>query len=254
MASLAGNTDGMTTQSRQPPNPRPLILLTRPLAQSQRFAEQVRAAVGPVEILISPVLAIRPLPVAPPQGDFGALILTSQNAAVIAAALGFPLPRQAYCVGDRTAEAARQAGFTAIRIGGDAAGLIKALLDIRPTGRLLHLHGVETRGDVAQGLTSAGIETVSLPIYDQVALVLSVTARQALDKASLVILPVFSPRTAQIIAGQGPFQATIRVVALSQAVAVAAQALNPDRLEIAESPDAVGMQAALRGILRHPCP
>ena len=251
---MAGNTDGMTTQSRQPPNPQPLILLTRPLEQSQRFAARIRADIGPMEIVISPALAICPLPVTAPLGDFSAVILTSQHAAVIATGLGFPLPKQAFCVGDRTAESARQAGFTATSLGGDAAGLISGLQDIRPAGRLLHLHGVETRGAVAQNLTQAGIETVSLPIYDQVALALSAAARQALDSQQQVVLPLFSPRTARIIAEQGPFHASVCVVAVSRAVADAAQSLNPYRLEIAESPDAAGMQSALRRILRHTRP
>lgn len=252
MASLAGNTDGMTTQSRQPPHPRPLILLTRPLAQSQRFAAEIGAAFGQVEILISPALDIRPLGVNAPKGEFGALILTSQNGATLAGALGFPLPRRAYCVGDRTAEAARLAGFDATSVGGDAASLIKALLEIRPPGQLLHLHGVETRGEIAETLTKAGINTLSMPIYDQAALPLSDIAGQVMGGGQPVILPLFSPRTAQIIADQGQFYAPLMVVALSRAVANAALALNPNRLEIAQSPDAVGMLAALGGILRYP--
>jgi uroporphyrinogen-III synthase len=237
----------MTAQSRLP-----VILLTRPLTQSQRFAGRITGAFGPQTTLISPAMEIRALDVAAPMGDFSDLVLTSQNAAGIAARLEFPLPRHAYCVGEQTAEAARQAGFSATALGGDAAGLITALQVARPKGRLLHLHGRETRGDVAKELTKAGIETVSVVIYDQTALPLSSIALQALAGEDPVILPVFSPRTATILAAQGPFHAPLHVVAISDAVARTAIALNPDRLEVAQSPDAGAMLDALGGILRHP--
>jgi uroporphyrinogen-III synthase len=237
----------MTAQSRPP-----LILLTRPLTQSQHFADQITAAFGPHPVLISPAMAIRALDVARASGDFSDVVLTSQNAPGFAARLGFPMPRHAFCVGDRTAEAARQAGFTTTALGGDAAGLIAALQAAPPQGTLLHLHGRETRGDVAASLTAAGIETISLAIYDQIALPLSKAALQALAGKHPVILPIFSPRTATILAAQGPFAAPLHIVAISDAVAKAAAALTPHRLEIAQSPDAGAMLDALGGILRHP--
>lgn len=256
---MAGNTDAMIPQSHRTlahrtPAQNPLILLTRPREQSLRFAGQITEAFGPWDILISPVLAIQPLAVSPLEGSFSDLILTSLNGADQAGGLGFPLPRHAFCVGERTAHAARQAGFTATTVGSDAESLIAALLRMRPAGRLLHLHGVETRGAVADRLTEGGIPTLSLAIYDQVARPLTDDARRALDGARPVILPVFSPRTARIIAEQGPFTAPLQVVALSAAVAAALRPLSPDRLEIAQSPDAAGMLDAMGGILRHPRP
>jgi uroporphyrinogen-III synthase len=96
-----------------------------------------------------------------------------------------------------------------------------------PNGRLLHLHGADTRGDVAERLVSAGIETVSLTIYRQDPELLTPEAAALLASAGPVILPLFSPRSATLFRRAMPLnsQASLHIVAMSAAVAEAARAI-----------------------------
>jgi uroporphyrinogen-III synthase len=81
---------------------------------------------------------------------------------------------------------------------------------------------------------------------------LTAQARQVLGAHDPVIVPVFSPRSAKILCDQGPFSAPIHAVAMSEATGQPLRILGIARLEIAQTPDAVGMLDALGGILRHP--
>ena len=181
-----------------PQSRRPAFLLTRPEALGQSFAASLRAELGPdLRIVTSPLLAPRHLRPALPKGDFAAVLFTSQ--AGVAAAANVPsLPRRAFCVGDRTAEVARAAGFDALSAGGAAADLIDKVKSARPEGRLLYLRGRDTRGDVAASLTAAGYPTVDLVIYEQVEQSLTPEARDLLAGTGPVIAPLFSPRTARL--------------------------------------------------------
>lgn len=241
----------MATQSR------PIrFLLTRPRAQGARFAAELRAAFPGARITASPLMA--PVFLAPdlPDGDITALVLTSETA--VQAIRRFPahlraaLPRLAYCVGDRTARAARAAGFRAVSADGDAADLVGLILQQRPTGQLLYLHGAERRGNVAERLNSAGIDTTSRLIYDQHPQPLTPAARRLLAGAAPVIAPIFSPRSADLLAAAAPpsaRRAPLWIAALSPAVAQAAAALAPARLANARHPDVTSMLTALSSLL-----
>ena len=82
----------------------PTLLLTRPEAQSRRFAAEVARLWPDLAVILSPAQEIRPLPIAVPQGTKG-IVLTSENAVP---ALPFGLGLPAYCVGERTAAAAAE--------------------------------------------------------------------------------------------------------------------------------------------------
>jgi uroporphyrinogen-III synthase len=218
----AGNTVYMATQSRLP-----AFLLTRPMAQSQRFAAQLRHRFGPdLLITISPLIAPHFLAPAFPVGPFTALIFTSETG--VAAFAQHPnrpncLPIRAYCVGDQTAKAAQSAGLEPVSADGDAATLI-ALIQATHTGPLLHLCGTQTRGDVAQTLTDAGHPTTALELYDQREHPLTAAAIDLLRGERPLLVPLFSPRSAtlfcQHLAIVAP-TAPLTVIALSAAVATA---------------------------------
>lgn len=232
----------MATQSRPP-----TILLTRPLPQSQRFAAQLRARWPDVEVVISPLMAPQYLQPDLPPDDFAALVLTSETGAEAArriSAAGARLPMQAICVGDRTALAAKAAGFQTRSAQGDADALIAHILTACPTGPLLVLHGADTAGNIANRLILAGIETVSRVTYVQTQQPLSATATDVLLRPSPVIVPLFSPRSARIFHAERPKGSAIAplwVAALSRAVAEAAVELHPSRLSTAVQPDADAM-------------
>lgn len=232
----------------------PTILLTRPLPQSQRFAAQLRARWPEAGVLISPLMAADYRLPQWPQRDFTALILASETGAEAArriSATGHSLPRQVYCVGERTAAAALAAGFQPRRVGGDADALVKVILEDQPPGPLLFLRGQDSTGEVETRLISAGIETVSAIAYAQIQQPLSVEAQSLLQHAAPVILPVFSPRSARLLIAQclaNPPQAPLWVAALSPAVAQAATELSPWHLQIATRPDAEAMLNAIAAL------
>lgn len=219
------------------------LLLTRPETQARRFADQVRAALGEkLPIVISPILAIVPKGDLPPLAGFSALIFTSENAVRIAAQQADLAGRRAYCVGARTAEAARALGMDTLSADGDADALVALIWRENPNGKLLHLRGHDTRGAVAERLNLAGIETECTEIYRQDPRALSGEARALLNDGGRVILPLFSPRSARLagveIAGARSY---VHAIALSPAVARSWAAAGGGEADICARPDAAAM-------------
>jgi uroporphyrinogen-III synthase len=223
----------------------PTLLITRPEPAGAEFAQSVRAALGrPVRVILSPVMAIEPVEVtldAMPS----ALILTSVNGVEAARRAGLPKGLTAWCVGDRTAETAAAAGFAPISAKGDSSALVRAILARRPTGPMLHLHGAHMAGDVAEALTAAGIPCLGRVGYRQEPRDLTTEARDALGGTLALVVPLFSPRSVSILAKQGPFAAPVTVIAISGAVAKAAQILDPVQVIAAASPDGAAMCRAI---------
>jgi uroporphyrinogen-III synthase len=191
----------MATQSRLP-----AFLLTRPAAQSHRFAAQLHQRFGPdITVTISPLLAPHYLEPPIPQGPFSALIFTSETG--VAAFLAHParpkdLPKLAYCVGERTAKAAQNAGLEPVSADGDAANLILLIRQKGQRGPLLHICGKHTRGDVAQTLTDGRLPTQSCVLYDQIEQKLTKAAVALLRGEGAVMVPLFSPRSAGLFCKQ----------------------------------------------------
>jgi uroporphyrinogen-III synthase len=234
----------MAAQSRPP------ILITRPEPQASRFARTLRAQdwTGRVFVaaLMKPVFLTPDLPAFRAQ----AVILTSETAALAARHLS-GLPQQAWCVGDRTAQVARAQGFVARSAKGDAAALVAAILAAAQPGPLLYLHGRETRGDVAAGLNSAGIETHPLLVYAQEPCPLTASARRQILQTGPVILPVLSPRSAELLVAAwraAEARAEAHIVAFSPAVAEAVQAISPASVTITGHPDGGSLLAALKAV------
>jgi uroporphyrinogen-III synthase len=233
--------------------PLPTILLTRPESRGDRFAEQVRARFGRgVTVLASPLIAPRFLSPPLPAVVRGA-IFTSETGVEGFARLwrGGPLP--AWCVGDRTAAAAREAGFDARSARGDAEALAEMLAAENPPGPLVHARGRDARGDLAGALSARGLTVVETVVYAQIEQPLTDAARALLQAAAPVAVPLFSPRTARLFVRQvsaSPGRAPLWIAALSPAVAEPAAALRPARLALAPTPDAEGMIEALSHLWR----
>lgn len=223
------------------------LLLTRPLAAASRFLAACEAARGaPLPAVLSPILAIRPLAVALTRRP-AAVILTSENGAARAGELGLAdLP--AWCVGPRTAAVATAQGLRALVAGPDAEALLDALVAARPAGPLLHLRGEHARGDLAARLSEVGLEVQEAVAYRQEALPPRPEARAALDGRDPLVVPLFSPRSATLLAGWAP-RAPLRVVAMSGAVARAAAPLRPLDLLVARASESDAMvEATLRSL------
>lgn len=233
----------MTPQSRALP-----VLLTRPEAAGDRFAADLVARFGGrVTVIASPLLEPRFL--APALPDAAALVLTSETGVQAAARLGVALPERAYCVGRRTADAARAAGFDALSADGDADALVALILSSGDRGPFLHLHGRDTRGDVVARIAAAGLPATGAIVYAQDPRPLSPLARALLDRAGPVVLPVFSPRTAELFAATAPHRAALWVAALSPAVASALHGLPVARMVTAARPDAASLMDVIASLI-----
>lgn len=223
---------------------RPIILLTRPENASRRFAAQLRETLGSVEVVISPLLEIRPLVQAVDLSGVSALVFTSAHAVPFGAR-----GMRCYCVGDATARAAKAAGMQAISAGSDSAGLTRRILADGETGPLLHIRGVHTRGQVAQTLSDAGCQTSEIVAYDQAALPLSDTAKALFVGDSPVIVPVFSPRSAEILSKAGLAGPNVWCAALSEPVAEKIENIPSERIRISASPNAAAMTETVQGLM-----
>lgn len=215
-----------------PYDPLPVVLITRPALQARAFA----AMLGPGPVVIAPILRIVPVDhdrarIAAAKG----LVFTSAHAVP---AGGTGRGRPAYCVGMATADAARTAGFEVIVGGGDLEGLLPLLAraDVAP----LHLHG--------RHLT-AGSDVPGLVVYDQLPQRLTQQALDLLASRAPVILPLFSARSALLLAhALAGATAPLRPVAISAAVANAwskTRSQDADAIVIAASPDASAMRDAI---------
>lgn len=223
----------------------PILLLTRPPAQSDRFAAEAARSLPPHQTLVSPLTEVVGLSYDPAVFDGArALVLTSASALPFLPPLPPGLP--AFCVGAATARAARAAGFDAIEGGGDAAALIATLQRLAPEGPLVHAHGA----DVAHPIPG----TRAVAVYDAVARDLNGAARMALCGQVPVLAPLFSPRAARLFAAQpGVAEAAVlRLVAISAACAAALPPGWPVR--VARSPDSGGMLHALSQVMTPDAP
>ncbi len=240
----------MALQSRALP-----VLITRPDPQGARFSKAVVARYGdlvsPVVCpLLSPVYLSTPLPA----GPFSALILTSETGAIAAGRMargGEPIPRLAFCVGDRTAQAAKELGFDARSASGEAGALIDLILRHPEAAPLLHLHGRETRGDVVGRLGTKGLRAEGIEVYAQEARALPDEVRLLLAQEGRVIAPLFSPRTAMLFAKQladGLIAAQIDCITLSPAVSDALKE-SPVRVRIAMQPTQESLMNAMDKVI-----
>lgn len=198
----------------------PHLLMTRPRAASESFVAALVAHRVPMgEVVISPAISIEHLtgPVDP--AGFGGVVVTSAHAlhGVVA-----PPGMTAWCVGDATAEEAARAGFDAVSAGGDADDLVRLVASARPGAPLLYLRGQHVSAGLRDALAALGIAVEERVVYDQPESRPTAAALDLFSGVRPVVLPLFSPRTARIVAGwvEGA-SAPFRPVAMSEAVAAA---------------------------------
>lgn len=234
--------------------PSPTILVTRPEAAARRFGAALRAAGCTAPVLIAPVMAINPVEgamaaVARPMAQAFGVILTSVNA-VDALAAQSRLRPPAWCVGWVTAETARAEGFDIRAAAGDADDLFRVMVGAGTAGPFIHPRGRHARGALAQRLSAAGMPTTEVVVYDQIARPLGPEAEALLQGSAPVILPLFSPRSARLLAEAAQAAgatAPLHLVAISDAAAHAwgeVRDTAPVALRLAERPDADAMLAA----------
>ena len=228
------------------------VLLTRPEAEARTFALALESRFGAaVRPVVAPLMAPRFLAPDLPEGDFDAVVFTSAQGVKAARHLRLALPHQAFCVGRKTALAAEAAGFQAMSSERDADALVRMILAARPGERILYLRGVDTRGEVAERLNAAGVNTESAVVYRQEPQALGLAGTALLQRPGPVIVPLFSSRSAELFRRAVPpeARASLFLAAMSQAVADSLGNLPRVALKIAPRPNAENMLDAVGNLL-----
>lgn len=217
----------------------PIVLVTRPEADAQRFVDALRAVSGQFDVITSPAFENEALSVDMP--DFDTAIFTSQ-AGVAQAPRGNGRP--AFCVGDATANAATDAGYVSVSAGGSADDLVALILRQRPDDALLHIRGAIARGDITKSLNEAGLRCQDVVVYRKATRGPSQTARDALESSEMVIIPLFSAETVSILENWPLHFGGCVVVAISDAVAGASRVLSPLNILVSDANDMRAMAQA----------
>lgn len=228
------------------------VLVTRPRAEGEAFAAALTARFGArVRPVVTPLIAPRYLTPPIPARDYAAVVFTSAQAVEGARRLGVPLPSLAWCVGRRTASVAATAGFQPRSANGDAETLVRAILADPPNGRILYLHGVDTRGNLLKMLQSCGVDADVAIVYVQDPQPMSPEALPLFRTVAPVLVPLFSPRTAALFRAALPTDTSARlhIAAMSSAVAEALGDLPRAVLTIARQPDGPAMLDAVESLL-----
>jgi uroporphyrinogen-III synthase len=225
----------------------PRILVTRSEPGASETAARLRAA--GFEAIVEPVFAIAPIAADIP--EFDALAFTSANGARQFARLSPRRDARVFCVGARTARAARDTGFAeVISADGDVHALADLISRKLPHAmRLLHAGNAESRGDLAEGLSAAGHAARFVAVFRAVPvqspgphLAALIAGEERIDA-----LMVHSPRAAIILAGFAngvAWRPPLPIVAISEAAA-APLAGCAARIEIAATPDEASLISAL---------
>ena len=229
---------------------KPTLILTRPVESAERFAQELSINMkARLDLLFSPLLEIVDLHVKVDLTAYAAVIFSSSNGVRFAPDGG---RRVAYCIGQKTTGAAQRRGWDARLMGSTAEQLVQNLAQTSLEGPILHLAGVHQRGDVAGKLKSAGIEVHTVIVYDQRALSLTSEAKHAISSVEPCILPVFSPRTAEILASQIADPRHVIAIALSPSVAAPLAELPFDKVLISDAPTGAAIHKTIENLMLGP--
>lgn len=226
----------------------PKLIITRPVAPGRAFADSIAVSLGrDIAVIASPAFEITPVDADLPPADH--IILTSANGAAQLQRLGVAAGTTAWCVGDRTAQAAQAAGMKAISARGDADALVATIAKARPEGRMVHLAGKHTRGAVCERLQALGLICQQVTTYAQKPCEPTDALIAALAGNDPLVSPVFSPRSAAPLALPDR-RAPLHGIAISPAVAAVLEGLHLDTCVTARSPDEEAMHDATCDVMR----
>jgi uroporphyrinogen-III synthase len=231
-----------------------LVVLTRPQDDGERTASALR--VRGHEVLIAPLLTVEPVH-AELRTNWGGVIITSAHAAGAIAAhpardalVKLPL----FAVGQRSAEAARQIGFTdVVAAGGSVRDLVRTLTATRAdaTGPLLYLAGEDRASDLVGELAVHGIAAEMAVVYRAAAAPFPPALIAALKAGEVDAVLHFSRRSAErYLAGAGEAAITaraigVRHVCLSAQIAAPLIAAGAAKVAVAPRPDEASLLASL---------
>ena len=229
---------------------RPIVLLTRPSAGSSQFAEALKARFGErIEIVISPLQEIEWLDNGEELPEASGLIFTSQNGV-----LGWNRDKSgqhptAYSVGPQTTALVENLGLNAVDCGGDANALVDHIVGLAPLTPLVHIRGEHARGNIADRLNQAGIETFERIIYRQKALPTDESFNRVFQSDRIVIAPLFSPRSVGLFMNVLPSEAEPWLAIISANAAERVDAKFQRKMMVASAPNREAMLDSIEEIL-----
>ncbi len=144
------------------------LIVTRPQPDGARTANALRALGH--DVLEAPLMQLEPL-AADLSGGWGAIIITSAHATAAIAdnpAREALLKLPVLAVGRRSAEAAREAGFSAVTsAGGDVRDLVRLVIGRRADAKapLLYLAGEDRAADLVSELAARGAAAEMRIVY-----------------------------------------------------------------------------------------
>ncbi len=218
------------------------ILLTRPQAESEKLAKALTTQFPNLRCIISPLLEIVPIESTVDLTSADALVFTSANAVRIFGERSTDRKLPAFCVGQKTAAAARDIGLVVTAADGDVSDLARLISESGLTGTLLHVRGRHSAADLAALLEKTGLSVQSCILYDQVPQPLNADAIEALQTHVVDAVTIYSPRTA------GAFLDSIRRL---KPVSLTVLCISPAACEPLEELPNVNFRIAARPTGRH---
>ena len=174
------------------------VILTRPETESRLLAERILDHDPSIEVHVAPLLKISPVEhTISDAGRSSGIVFTSANAVKSLDLESVPDGLLSWCVGARTAEAARDRGFRVKTAGGSAQALLEMIRNNPPDNGLIYARGSFVSLNLADQLRGDGIPVTEIVTYKQVALALEGASRR-LIMAGPCLVSLFSVRTAEI--------------------------------------------------------
>jgi uroporphyrinogen-III synthase len=237
------------------------ILVTRPQPDNEATAAALRAK--GFEVLPAPMLRFEPVAFHDDaDARYGAVIATSANAlraieAHLAGSRLLTLPL--FAVGERTAEAARQAGFRDIVVADGNAEALRDLIvasvrakTLKKSSTLLYLAGADLAGDLAGELGERGFSVATHTTYRMIPILsLPQDTRDAFAADRVEAVLHYSRRSARAFvdavraAGVEISALAIPQCCISDAVASVVRDVGATQVLVARAPDENGLFEAL---------
>jgi uroporphyrinogen-III synthase len=232
------------------------ILVTRPEPAARRTAARL-AELGHEPILL-PLTETRMLPLAADAApkDATAVAITSANAVrhapppLIAALSGLPC----HAVGERTAQAARAAGFTHVEAGpGDGQALAGSIAPSLAGKALAYLCGRVRFPGFEKRLAASGVRVHALECYDTVAVAygdLEIASRLGGPVDAVLLYSAIAADAAVALSERPPLSPLFckaDFLCLSVRVASRLSGIGPARAKVARQPDETALLALLPG-------